>query len=181
MDTRWLDDRERAAWVRLVGVFELLPGALDSSLRRNNGLTRFEYFSLAMLSEDPQRTLRMTALATQTNSTLPRLSHVMRRLEDRGLVERIPSPEDGRATDVRLTTAGLALVQAAAPHHVANVRRLVIDALSPEQVTQLADISEAILRRLDPDGKMAATYHRYDPDDGEDEGDEGSDGGTWPA
>jgi DNA-binding MarR family transcriptional regulator len=164
-EVRWLDDRERAAWVRLVGVFELLPGVLDSQLRRNSGVTRFEYFSLAMLSEDPDRTLRMKALAAQTNSTLPRLSHVMSRLEERGLVERLASPDDGRATDVRLTDAGLDLVQAAAPLHVATVRRYVIDALSAEQVTQLYDISEAILGRLDPGGNMAATYHRYDTDD----------------
>ena len=69
------------------------------------GLTHFEYFVLAMLSEAPERTLRMTALAQRTNATLPRLSHVVRRLEDRGLVRRFPCPEDGRATNARLTEA----------------------------------------------------------------------------
>ena len=63
-----------------------------------------------MLSEAPERTLRMTALARRTNATLPRLSHVVRRLEDRGLVERFPCPEDGRATNARLTDAGWAKV-----------------------------------------------------------------------
>ena len=96
-----------AAWVRLVAVVELLPGVLDSQLRRDADLTHFEYFVLAMLSEAPERTLRMTALAAQTNATLPRLSHVVHRLEDRGLVERFPCPEDGRATNARLTAAGL--------------------------------------------------------------------------
>ena len=87
VDVSWLDDRERAAWVRLAAVLELLPGILDSQLRRDAQLTHFEYYSLAMLSEAPERTLRMTALAAQTNSTLPRLSHVIRRLEERGLRE----------------------------------------------------------------------------------------------
>jgi DNA-binding MarR family transcriptional regulator len=143
---------------------ELLPGVLDSQLRRDADLSNFEYFVLAMLSEAPKRTLRMTALAAQTNATLPRLSRVVRRLEERGLVERIRCPEDARATNTRLTAAGWNKVRAAAPGHVANVRDHVIDALKPEQVRQLADIAEAILGRLDPDGTMTATYHRYDRD-----------------
>src|SRR6476659_9799287 len=131
MATAWLSDDERAAWVRLAAVLELLPGVLDSQLRRDADLTHFEYFLLAMLSEAPERTLRMTALAQRTNATLPRLSHVVRRLEDRGLVRRFPCPDDGRATNARLTDEGWAAVVAAAPGHVANVRSNVIDALSP--------------------------------------------------
>lgn len=154
MDTRWLDEQQLDAWVKLVAVVELLPGVLDSQLRRDTGLTHFEYFVLAMLSEAPDRTLRMTGLAQRTNATLPRLSHVVRRLEDRGLVERFPCAEDGRATNARLTDAGWAEVVAAAPGHVANVRRHVIDALSQEQVSQLGEIADALLERLDPDGLM---------------------------
>ena len=107
MDVRWLDDDERTAWVRLAAVLELLPGVLDSQLRRDAQLTHFEYFVLAMLSEAPDRTLRMTHLAGQTNATLPRLSHVVKRLEERGLVERVPCPEDARATNARLTRRGM--------------------------------------------------------------------------
>ena len=91
---------------------------LDAQLRADSGLTHFEYFVLAMLSEAPERTLRMTALAQRTNATLPRLSHVVSRLEDRGLVERFPCPEDGRATNARLTRPGWDAVVAAAPGHV---------------------------------------------------------------
>src|SRR6476619_2009231 len=99
MNTRWLDDEELDTWVKLVAVVELLPGVLDSQLRRDAGLTHFEYFVLAMLSAAPELTLRMTALAQRTNASLPRLSHVVRRLEDRELVQRFPCPEDGRATN----------------------------------------------------------------------------------
>lgn len=154
MDTRWLDEEQLATWVKLVAVVELLPGVLDHQLRRDAGLTHFEYFVLAMLSEASERTLRMTALAQRTNATLPRLSHVVRRLEDRGLVERRPCPEDGRATNARLTEAGWAEIVAAAPAHVENVRRHVIDALTPEQVGQLGEIADALLQRLDPEGLM---------------------------
>jgi DNA-binding MarR family transcriptional regulator len=149
--------------VRLAAVLELLPAVLDAQLRRDAELTHFDYFALAMLSEAPRRTLRMTSLAAHTNATLPRLSHVIRRLGDRGLVERFPCPEDARATNVRLTPAGEDKVLGAAPGHVANVRQHVIDALTPGQVSQLTAIADAILGRLDPDGTMAVTYQRYDP------------------
>lgn len=160
--TRWLDRRQLRAWIRLVGVLELLPGVLDAQLRRDADVTHFEYFLLAALSEAPERTLRMTELARQTNATLPRLSHVVSRLEDRGLVARFPCPEDRRATNAQLTEAGWAKVREAAPGHVATVRHHVIDALSDEQVDQLANLGDALLARLDPTGALAATYTRYD-------------------
>ena len=162
MDQRWLTDDELTAWTRLVGVVELLPGVLDSQLRKDAGLSHFEYFVLAMLSEADDRTLRMTALAHRTNSTLARLSHVVRRLEERGLVERFPCPEDARATNARLTGAGWDAVVAAAPGHVANVRGNVIDGLTAEQVRQLAQVGDALLARLDPKGKMTALYRPED-------------------
>lgn len=156
--TQWLDDAERETWLRLIAVTELLPGVLDAQLRAEAGLTHFEYFVLAMLSEAPDETLRMTALAQRTNATLPRLSHVVRRLEDRGLVDRFPCPEDRRATNAHLTAAGRAALEAAAPGHVATVRRHAIDPLTREQLDQLRDIADALLSRLDPEGRMTALY-----------------------
>ena len=158
MSTQWLSDEERAAWVRLVAVTELLPGVLDSQLRRDADLTHFDYFVLAMLSEAPEHTLRMTSLAQRTHATLPRLSHVVRRLEHRGLVERLPCPEDGRATNARLTPAGWDAVVAAAPGHVDTVRRHVLDRLTPTQLQQLRELTEALLTGLDPDGRMTGLY-----------------------
>ena len=92
------------------------------------------------------------------NATLPRLSHVVRRLEDRALVERFPCPEDGRATNARLTEAGWDAVVAAAPGHVDTVRHHVLDPLTRQQLGQLKEIGDALLSRLDPDGRMTALY-----------------------
>jgi len=158
MSTRWLDEDEQAAWVRLAAVVELLPGVLEAQLRRDADLTHFEYWVLAMLSEAPGRTLRMTALASRTSATLSRLSHVVARLEGRGLVDRIPCPEDRRATDARLTEAGWDLVVASAPGHLETVRNYVVDALTPRQITQLTAIAGAILDRIDPDGAVLPQY-----------------------
>jgi DNA-binding MarR family transcriptional regulator len=148
--TRWLEPAERSAWVRLAAVVERLPGLLEAQLTRDADLTHFEYWVLAMLSEAPRGTLRMSDLAGLTSATLPRLSHVVQRLEQRGLVERVPCPSDRRATNAKLTAAGRRKIVAAAPGHVEEVRELVIDALSPEQLAQLTEIMNAILERVGP-------------------------------
>lgn len=156
-ETRWLSDDEQRSWVRFVAVLELLPAALDLQLTRDEHLTHFDYFTLAMLSETPDRTLRTSALAARTNATLPRLSRVLTRLEEAGFVARTPCPEDRRATNVTLTDAGWDKVVQSAPGHVEHVRSLVLDALTPTQIVQLGEISAALLTKLDPDGRMFAS------------------------
>ncbi|WP_430789286.1 MarR family winged helix-turn-helix transcriptional regulator [Actinoplanes sp. G11-F43] len=163
MNTPWLSSEQLAAWVRFIGVVELLPGVLDSQLRRDAQLTHFDYYVLAQLSEVEDHTLRMTALAERTAATLARLSHVVQRLEARGLVDRFPCPQDRRATNARLTEAGWAKVQESAPGHVDTVREYVVDVLTPEQLAQLGSISDALLRKLDPGNGRAEIYRRYDP------------------
>ncbi|AXH34817.1 MarR family transcriptional regulator [Humibacter sp. BT305] len=156
-EPRWLSETEREAWVQFAAVLELLPSALDSQLVHDEQLTHFEYFLLAMLSEAEGRTLRMSELASRTNSTLPRLSKVVNRLEAEGYVERVPSPNDRRATNAVMTDAGWAKIVGAAPGHVENVRSLVFDQLSAEQVEQLSAITHALMKRLDPEGRMRVT------------------------
>jgi DNA-binding MarR family transcriptional regulator len=160
-DTRWLSTEESAAWVRLIAIAELLPGALDAQLLRDAGLTHFEYVALMSLADAPSRTMRMTELASRTNATLPRLSHVARRLEERGLIRRFPCPEDRRATNATITEAGLDLISEAAPGHVETVRANVLDALTPTQLEQLYEIAGAVLTRLDPDGRLTATSCQF--------------------
>ena len=149
-----LDAEESAAWLSLVTLLELLPSALDSQLQRDSGITHFEFAVLSNLRFSPDQTQRMSALAVGTNATLPRLSHVVTRLENRGLVERVPCPEDRRATNARLTDAGRRELVRATPGHIDFVRRTVIDSLDRDQLGQLAVIASAFTRTLDPDGKF---------------------------
>jgi DNA-binding MarR family transcriptional regulator len=160
-ETQQLTTEESAAWVRLVALTELLPVALDAQLQRDDGITHFEYVALMALADAPDRTMRMTALAAQTNATLPRLSHVARRLEQRGLIERFPCPEDRRATNATITDAGLRLLIDAGPGHIGTVRELVIDALTPQQLEQLYEIAGAVLAKLDPDERLTATSCQF--------------------
>jgi DNA-binding MarR family transcriptional regulator len=156
-EPRWLSSEELEAWVRFVAVMQLFPPALDAQLERDADLTHFEYFTLAMLSEAPDRTLRMTALARRTNATLARLSRVVSNLEENGFAQRMPCPEDRRATNVSLTETGWEKVVATAPGHVNLVRSVVIDSITAEEVAQLSTISAKLLGKLDPEGRMAAT------------------------
>ena len=151
-EPRWLDADERAAWLSLAGVMTLLPSALDAQLQRDAGLSHFEYMVLAVLSEQPTRTMRMSDLAAFANGSLSRLSHVARRLEEQGFLARQACPEDGRATNAVLTEAGWAKVVTTAPGHVETVRRLVFDALSPAQRAQLRTIGDRILGQVNPGG-----------------------------
>jgi DNA-binding MarR family transcriptional regulator len=151
---RWLTADQLRAWIRLESVVELLPAVLDSQLQHDAQLTHFEYLVLAKLSEAPEHVLRMTHLAAVTNATLPRLSHVVSRLESRGYLERVPCREDRRATNAQLTEAGWHKVVATAPGHVENVRAHVIDLLSEEQIGQLDEIMQALLQKLDPQNSL---------------------------
>lgn len=154
--TRWLSEYEQDVWKRMAAVLELLPSALDGQLGRDEDLTHFEYFALASLSEAPDRTMRITALASQTNATLPRLSRVLTGLEKKGLVERSECPEDRRAKNVTLTEAGWSKLVGAAPGHVDYVRSMVFDQLTEQQVRELSDITTRLLEKLDPDNRMFA-------------------------
>jgi len=111
-----------------------------------------EYQVLAMLSESPERTMRMSSLADVANASRSRLSHLVTRLEGRDLVRREPDPDDGRFTNATLTEKGFQTLAAAAPGHVAHVRSLVIDAVSPEQLRRLGRAAERIVSRIATSG-----------------------------
>jgi DNA-binding MarR family transcriptional regulator len=149
-EPRWLTVEERDAWIPLVGMLIKLPAALDAQLQRDAGLSHFEYMVLSRLSEAPGHTLRMSDLAILANGSLSRLSHVATRLERRGWIRRESCPADGRYTNAVLTDDGWAKVVAVAPGHVAAVRQLVVDALSPEQIGQLRGIAQQIMDRVVP-------------------------------
>jgi len=150
-EPHWLDGEEMQAWLALASLLIRLPGALDAQLHRDAGISHFEYQVLAGLSMSPQRTLRMSVLATFAEGSLSRLSQVVGRLEQRGWVRRTPDPSDGRYTLAILTEAGWDKVVATAPGHVQAVRSFVFDPLTKAQHRQLRDIGRRIMRAIDPD------------------------------
>jgi len=143
--TRWLSDAELHSWVPFSGMLLNLLSALDAQLQRDARLSLFSYLVLAGLSEAPEHTMPMSELAIWANGSLPRLSHAVTSLERRGWVHRSPAPGNGRVTMATLTESGNAKLVATAPKHVEAVRRYVLDTLSDEQLSQLGEVSRAIL------------------------------------
>jgi DNA-binding MarR family transcriptional regulator len=152
---RWLDDREMRAWRQFVTMQAQLRARLARHLQRDSGLSEADYEVLVQLSEAPCGRQRVFELGRATQWEKSRLSHHLTRMEQRGLVARETCPTDSRGAFVVLTDAGRAAIEQAAPQHVEHVREWFIDALAPEQLDALAEMSDAILERLDEDGERA--------------------------
>ena len=148
-EPRWLDEAEMQAWLRLLRVVMLLPGALDRQLRQDAGLTHASYMVLACLSDAPDRSMRMSELARVTATSQSRLSHSVSALEQRGWVQRRPCPQDRRGQLASLTDAGVQVLVETSPGHAEEVRSLVFDPLGPAEVAQLSSIAARIVGRLE--------------------------------
>jgi DNA-binding MarR family transcriptional regulator len=140
---RSLSHREWSAWLQLVSTFTLLPAALDSQLQREAGMSHFEFEVMVALSRQPDRSLQLKDLAVVANGSLSRLSHVISRLEHRGWVRR-RSGNKGRATRAELTDEGHRKLMETGPIHFREVRRLVFDVLTPEEVKALTQVAGRI-------------------------------------
>jgi DNA-binding MarR family transcriptional regulator len=145
----WLTSSELASWLSVVRLIIRLPWAIDGQLQRDADLSMIEYMTMAMLTEAPESTMRMSELAERTSASLSRLSHLVKRLESRGYVRREPDSVDGRFTNAILLPAGRRKMESAAPSHVAYVRQLVVDNLSAERLRRLGQDAERILQRID--------------------------------
>jgi DNA-binding MarR family transcriptional regulator len=141
----WLTDEQQASWRPFAALLFRVPAILDAQLQRDSGVNHFEYMVLVSLSEAPDRTLRMSELATMASGSLSRLSHVVARLEARGWVRRASCPGDGRFINAVLTEEGWQKLVETAPGHVAAVQKLLIEVLSPEELKSLGVISTHVL------------------------------------
>ena len=144
-DVPWLSADELRSWIALSVLLEALPAAVDAQLKRDAGLNSFEYQVMAGLSESPGHAIRMSALAVFASGSPSRLSHAVGRLEKQGFVERRTPADDPRAVEAVLTPAGMAKMKKCAPDHVREVRRLVVDVLTPTQMDQLGRIARKLL------------------------------------
>ena len=149
-DTPWLDPQQLRNWKWLMALLEILPSALDAQLKRDAGVNTFEYLILAGLSEAPGRALPLSTLATFAQGSLSRLSHAVSRLEEQGWVMRRACQQAGRRSEAVLTEAGWLKIQQAAPDHVREVRRLVIDILTPDQLGGIGESAKQVLTAIDP-------------------------------
>ncbi|TFV83510.1 MarR family transcriptional regulator [Blastococcus sp. CT_GayMR20] len=154
MTQRWLDERQQRTWRAWLTVSELLPRTLDAQLQRDAGISLAAYVVLAMLSESPTRSRRMSDLARRANQSQSRLSHTVARLEERGWVRRERSAEDGRGNLAVLTESGWEIVRSVAPGHVDAVREAMFAPLTEEQTEAFGQALDAIVERIDPDRSL---------------------------
>ncbi len=152
-EAQWLSDDEMAAWLAFLSARRRLDERLDQQLKRDAGLSHAGYEILARLSAADGVQMRMSELAAALSWSPSRLSHAIAGLERAGWVRRAPAEDDGRGSVAVLTEAGLAKLAAAAPGHVAAVRRYVFDHLTTNQVRQLAAICSTIALTTDASGR----------------------------
>lgn len=146
--TNWLDDEQQHAWRSWVKLNRDLPAALARSMHAHSSLSMADFEVLVNLTDVPDGRLRISELAESMNWERSRVSHQLRRMEGRGLVDRAGCPDDGRGSFVGITAAGRAAIEQAAPEHVEEVRRLVVDVLSDEEFLELGRIADKILAGL---------------------------------
>ena len=157
-EPRWLDEREQRAWRGLLNMHAQLTLELGRQLQRDTDLSTADYGVLVHLSEAPDHELRAFELGDALQWEKSRLSHQLKRMEQRGLVERRACPTDARGAHVAITPVGLRTIEQAAPAHVEQIRLLFFDAITTDQVEQLATIAEAVLANLANDPNSAARH-----------------------
>lgn len=147
--TDWLDDRQQRIWRAWLRLNRDLPAALARELQESSDLSMADFEVLVNLTDVPDGRLRISELASSMTWERSRVSHHLKRMEARGLVDRAGCPEDRRGSFVGITPAGRAAIEAAAPGHVDAVRRHVVDALTDEELTTLGELTDKLLARLD--------------------------------
>jgi DNA-binding MarR family transcriptional regulator len=154
-DVRWLTATEEGVWRRWLTLNARLSAALHRELQDDAGLSMPDFEVLVHLTDSPEGRLRVTDLARLLQWERSRVSHHVTRMEGRRLVQRVDCAEDGRGAFIVITPQGRAAIEQAAPGHVNTVRRLVFDALSPEEVDAFATIIDKALAQLDdlPEGR----------------------------
>ncbi|WP_433197572.1 MarR family winged helix-turn-helix transcriptional regulator [Nocardia sp. CA-107356] len=149
VEPRWLSSSQQRAWRAYMDGNQRLATALNRQLQRDSDLTLAEYRILVLLSEAPDRSLRMSELADGVLSSRSRLTHQIRRLESQRMVRRNTCLEDGRGVLAELTDEGMRRLEAAAPGHVEAVHRNFIDLIDPQQLEIVGDVFTRVDRTID--------------------------------
>lgn len=146
--TVWLSEDEQRVWRLQLELQRRLMALLEQNMQSEVGLSHAYYVILAMLSEAPDRQLRMNELASQVFSSPSRVSHAVDRLAERGWVVRRKVAGDKRGAMAALTDEGMQVLQTAAPGHVRMIREYLFDLVTPDQLAALDKIYTQLLARM---------------------------------
>lgn len=146
---RWLNENQQRFWRLYVDVQHHLEAVLHRELLAESGLSSAEFALLVPLSERPTANLRAKDLCRELGWDRTRLSHLVNRMEKRGLVRRSACADDARGSVVGLTDEGRRAITDAAPAHIEAVRRYLIDLLDEDEMATMTDVFQRVLERLD--------------------------------
>lgn len=144
---RWLDEEEQRAWRSILRASHLIQRVMEEALDEY-GVSLGEYELLSMVSEAPGERIRMAELAHLIVQSRSRVSHTANRLEKRGWVQRVRTPQDGRGVVLQLTATGAKELKRLAPVHVESVRRALLDHLSREELLEHGEALRRVVRAL---------------------------------
>ena len=148
-EVRWLDEREARAWRALQFMQLRLSGRLAADVATTSELSYADYLVLVALSDRPDGRARLFELAEVLGWEKSRVSHQVARMSVRGLVTKGRCGQDRRGAFAEATEAGRLAIEAAAPRHVAMVRRLFVDLLTPSELDTITTAAEKVLAALD--------------------------------
>lgn len=151
-ETRWLTDSEQDLWRTLREFLWQFPSAMDRQMLRDSKMQTGEYSVLAVLSETTEPSLRPADVATALRWDRSRLSHLLRRMEAKGLISRCSDETDRRGHQIMLTAQGRQTIEEAAPSHVSFVRETIFDSLDPSERTAFESALPKILAALEQQG-----------------------------
>lgn len=152
--TVWLSPSQGRTWLNYMSVYHRLEYEMNRHLQAECGLSFADYTVMNALSAAPERRTRLSQLAITIGWERSRLSHHLQRMASRGLVDRVQSDTDGRATDALLTDAGLKALRVAAPKHVAWVRTVFFSDLDDDQVEEMGDLLALVYRTILREGTL---------------------------
>jgi DNA-binding MarR family transcriptional regulator len=140
--------QELATWRAFIETTEHLKSALAARLQTESDLSPSDYAVLLALHDVDDHRLRSSALAEHIGWQRSRLSHHLARMERRGLIDRQECSTDSRGAEIVLTAAGHAAFRRATAPHLRAIRELFIEALTPDQLTTIQDVTTALQGQL---------------------------------
>lgn len=145
---RWLNEHDDTVWNTIWEFVSRMPVYIDSHLKEHEDMALIEYLTVLKIARAENHTVIMSELARRTGTSPSRLSHVMDRLEQRGLTERSRSAQDRRSTYASLTPEGVEFIVRTTPDLIDMLRDTVFEPVTEEELDQLTAIIQKILTRL---------------------------------
>ena len=140
---------ELAIWRDYVETSERVKRTLSTAFHETSGISPGDYAVMLALSEAPQKTLRSSDVAGVVGWERSRLSHHLRRMEERGLISRVTVDGDARGAAVTLTATGSKSFRSSSASHLRLVREVFVDAFTPAQLDVMRSLTATLHQHLD--------------------------------